>query len=155
MFAEHTLVQLGGYNTNIIQYESSLQVFSEIHSPSADVLLLKFSFLIHRRKVQGWHKCFIKKYRKERYRSDMSASIAVLVLHITLDRFTQRECTSGPSVFLYFCICVFLYFCFFVFLYFCIFVFVYLCIQATAGEKVSWSPSLPSLFVLCDATDRR
>ena len=111
MFAEHTLVQLGGYNTNIIQFESRVQVFSEIHSPSADVLLLKFSFLIHRRKVQGWHKCFIKKYRKERYRSDMSASIAVLVLHITLDRFTQRECTSGPSVFLYFCICVFVQMC--------------------------------------------
>ena len=53
MFAEHTLVQLGGYNTNIIQFESRLQVFSEIHSPSAAFLLLKFSFLIHRRKVQG------------------------------------------------------------------------------------------------------
>ena len=33
--AEHTLVQLGGYNTNIIQFESRVQVFSEIHSPSA------------------------------------------------------------------------------------------------------------------------
>ena len=55
---------------------------------------------------------FHKKVQERKVQGDMSASIAVfLVLHIKIDRFTQRECASGPSVFLYLCICVLVQMC--------------------------------------------